>query len=268
MLCRYLQYFVWLELSFFRDYFSVVVWHTLPQGHRLHRDLDNKFLGKTTTFDPYPPGSQSQGLCTCYIKSLASCQGRLVLKDTGCMSHNYFGFWFDTYYRGWSIKHLVGLQSLLSYTTSSKALPGSPCTTSVAVLDTEHHTPTKKKLYHPLGFGNSWSCWIFPNWNSQAWIGIFAYSFATVASQCSEIYSEPSFLSQERCKISWTLLSTAFRCWGNWHSRVHFCKCQSRWNVEVCVIFFASMPCGWFQVCHEKYLYAYLPDMVIIWLLL
>ena len=151
MLCRYLQYFVWLELSFFRDYFSVVVWHTLPQGHRLHRDLDNKFLGKTTTFDPYPPGSQSQGLCTCYIKSLASCQGRLVLKDTGCMSHNYFGFWFDTYYRGWSIKHLVGLQSLLSYTTSSKALPGSPCTTSVAVLDTEHHTPTKKTV-SSIGF--------------------------------------------------------------------------------------------------------------------
>lgn len=43
-------------------------------------------------------------------------------------------------------------------------------------MDTEHHTPPKK-LYHPLGFGNSWSCWIFPNWNSQAGIGIFCLLF-------------------------------------------------------------------------------------------
>lgn len=148
MLCRYLQYLarvVILSGLFLR--FGIC--------HRATGCIEiftTNSLGKQRPLILILPGSQSQGLCTCYIKSLASCHGRLVLKDTGWMSHNYFGFWFDTYYRGWSIKHLVGLQSLLSYTISSKALPGSPCTTSVAVLDTEHHTPTKKKTVSSIGF--------------------------------------------------------------------------------------------------------------------
>ena len=207
MLCRYSQYFARLFIL------RCVVWHTLPEGHRFHRDFDNHFLGKTMTGPilivpftvtrplymlhkvPFLPGALgSERILECPTIMLAL--DSTLLTQVGPIS--------------------LSLGCRVCWGTKLIPRHFQACLVQLQVcMDTENHTP-QKNPYHPLGFDQQLDHVEF----SQIEIHWNGLGFLLPLLQFNIPRSIPSLLPVPK---------TVFRCLGNGRSRVHSCKCQSRW---------------------------------------